>query len=46
MPTSAQNEPEAWGPSDHCQVHIVVASGWTNRADRFVQPADGVEVIN
>ena len=42
---SARNEPDAWGPSDHCQVHIVVASGGTNRADRFVQPADGVEVI-
>ena len=42
---SARNEPEAWGPSDHCQVHIVMALGLTNRADRFVQPADGVEVI-
>ncbi len=42
---SARNEPDAWGPSDHCQVHIVVASGGTNRADRFVQPSDGVEVI-
>ena len=42
---SARNEPDAWGPSDHCQVHIVVASGLTNRADRFVQPASGVTVI-
>ena len=22
---SARNEPDAWGPSDHCQVHIVMA---------------------
>ena len=22
---SARNEPGAWGPSDHCQVHIVMA---------------------